>query len=170
MFSDTDYVGFPPHANQFSDSSYVSNNRFGSDIIYLGLTSQVKRLSPTPTLCFLKILFIFRESGRKGERDGEKHQSVASHMPPAGDTQACALTGSRTSNRSVQRPVFNPLNQASQSPSPTLDTSPKSWATCSSEPPAINSGIPGHPLPSGLVIFSMGSQTSGRHFDVTGLL
>ena len=34
---------------------------------------------------FLKILFIFRERGRKGEREGEKHQCVvASHAPPTG--------------------------------------------------------------------------------------
>ena len=41
--------------------------------------------------------FIFRQRGREGEREGEKHQGVvATHMPPAGDlaaTQACALTG-----------------------------------------------------------------------------
>ena len=31
-------------------------------------------------------LFIFRESGREGEREGEKHQCVvASHAPPSGD-------------------------------------------------------------------------------------
>ena len=38
---------------------------------------------------FLKrvCLFIFRERGREGERDGEKHQCVvASHMPPTGGT------------------------------------------------------------------------------------
>ena len=33
-----------------------------------------------------KILFIFRERGREGEREGEKHQCVvASHARPAGD-------------------------------------------------------------------------------------
>ena len=31
-------------------------------------------------------LFIFRERGREGEREGEKHQSVvAFHAPPTGD-------------------------------------------------------------------------------------
>ena len=31
-------------------------------------------------------LFIFREKGREGEREGEEHQCVvASHMPPTGD-------------------------------------------------------------------------------------
>ena len=37
-------------------------------------------------ILFLKILFIFREKGREGEREGEKHHCVvASHMPPTGD-------------------------------------------------------------------------------------
>ena len=32
------------------------------------------------------ILFLFRERGREGEREGEKHQCVvASHMAPTGD-------------------------------------------------------------------------------------
>ena len=31
-------------------------------------------------------LFIFRERGREGEKEGEKHQCVvASHVPPTGD-------------------------------------------------------------------------------------
>ena len=35
---------------------------------------------------FLKILFIFRERGMEGEKEGEKHQCVvASRMPPTGD-------------------------------------------------------------------------------------
>ena len=35
---------------------------------------------------FLKVLFIFRERGREGEREGEKHQCVvASHAPPTRD-------------------------------------------------------------------------------------
>ena len=36
-------------------------------------------------LFFLNTLFIFRERGRRGERDGERHQSVASHTLPTGD-------------------------------------------------------------------------------------
>ena len=38
-------------------------------------------------LIFLKIfLFILRERGREGEKEGEKHQCVvASHAPPTGD-------------------------------------------------------------------------------------
>ena len=36
---------------------------------------------------FLKILFVyFRQSGREGEREGERHQCVvASHAPSTGD-------------------------------------------------------------------------------------
>ena len=40
-------------------------------------------------------LFIFRQRGREGEREREKHQCVvASHVPPTGDlahSPACAL-------------------------------------------------------------------------------
>ena len=35
---------------------------------------------------FLKSLFIFREMGKEGEREGEKHQCVgSSRVPPTGD-------------------------------------------------------------------------------------
>ena len=38
------------------------------------------------TYSFLKkILFIFRDRGKEGEREGEKHQLVASCMPRTGD-------------------------------------------------------------------------------------
>ena len=30
-------------------------------------------------------VFIFKERGREGEREGEKHQSFPSHIPPTGD-------------------------------------------------------------------------------------
>ena len=54
-------------------------------------------------LGFLKdFIYLFLERGRKGEREGEKHQCVvASHVPLTGTwpaTQACALTGNRTSD------------------------------------------------------------------------
>ena len=67
---------------------------------------------------FLKILFIFRESGREGERREKKHQCVvASHAPlwriwPT--TQACALAGNRTGNPLVRRPTLNPLSYTNQ--------------------------------------------------------
>ena len=66
----------------------------------------------------LKTLFIFRERGREGERQGEKHQGVvASCAPPAGiwpATQACALTGNQTDDLLVCSLVLNPLNHTSQ--------------------------------------------------------
>ena len=63
-------------------------------------------------------LFIFRERGRKGEREGEKHQCVVvSQVPPTGDL-ACnpgmCLTGNRTSNYLVHRLALNPLSHTSQ--------------------------------------------------------
>ena len=58
---------------------------------------------------FLKILFIFRERGREGEREGEKQQCVVdSHMrPPLGTwptAQACTLTGNRTGDPLLHGP------------------------------------------------------------------
>ena len=46
-------------------------------------------------------LFIFRERGREGGRKGEKHRPVACHTCPNRGwpaTQACVLTGNRTSD------------------------------------------------------------------------
>ena len=61
---------------------------------------------------------IFREQGREGEREGEKHQCVvAPHVPHLGTwpaTQACALTGNWTSDPLALRPVLNPLSHTSQ--------------------------------------------------------
>ena len=37
-------------------------------------------------VCFFTVLFIFRERGGEGEREGDKRQCVvASHTPPTGD-------------------------------------------------------------------------------------
>ena len=68
---------------------------------------------------FLKILFIYRERGREGEREGEKHQYVWLPLmhPPLGTwsvTQACALTGNRTRDPLVHRLALNPLSHTSQ--------------------------------------------------------
>ena len=53
-------------------------------------------------------LFIFREKGREGEREREKHQCVAaSRAPPTGDL-ACTPTGNRTSDSLVLRTALNP--------------------------------------------------------------
>ena len=63
-------------------------------------------------------LFIFRERGKEGEREGEKHQRVvASHAPPTADlasNQACALTGYQTGDPLVPRLALNPLSYTSQ--------------------------------------------------------
>ena len=66
---------------------------------------------------FLKSLFIiFRERGKEGEREGEKHGLPLS-QPQMGTwptTQACALTGNQTGNLLVHRLVLNPLSHSSQ--------------------------------------------------------
>ena len=63
-------------------------------------------------------MFIFRERGREGEREGEKlnvwwplaHTLLGTW--PA--TQACALTGNQTSDPLVCRPMLNSLSYVSQ--------------------------------------------------------
>ena len=69
---------------------------------------------------FLKrfYLLIFRERGREGEREGEKHHVwLPLRGPPLGTwptAQACALTGNRNSNFLVCRPMLNPLSHTTQ--------------------------------------------------------
>ena len=62
--------------------------------------------------------FTFRERGREGEREGEKHQCVVvSCSFPTGDlptTQAYALTGNQAGDPLVRRPALNPLSHTSQ--------------------------------------------------------
>ena len=49
-------------------------------------TLSIKYTADFIVLVFFKnILFIFRKREREGEREGEKHRSVASHMLPTGD-------------------------------------------------------------------------------------
>ena len=83
-------------------------------LLSLGVYSGLK----VHSFFFFKIFkFIFRDGGRGGERQGEKHQSVASCMPPPGAwpaTQACALTGNRIGNLLVHRKMPNPLSHTSQ--------------------------------------------------------
>ena len=62
-------------------------------------------------------LFTFREKRREGEREGEKHRSVASFTPQLGTwptTQACALTGNQTCDLLVHSTTPNPLSHTSQ--------------------------------------------------------
>ena len=66
---------------------------------------------------FFKCFYFFLERGKEGER--ERKINVWSHFVrpllrtwPA--TQACALTGNRTSDPLVHRLVLNPLTHSSQ--------------------------------------------------------
>ena len=64
-------------------------------------------------------LFIFKERGREKEREGEKNINVWLSLasPLLGTwpaTQACALTGTQTSNPLVLRPALNPLSYTIQ--------------------------------------------------------
>ena len=63
-------------------------------------------------------LFIFREGeGREKERERNISVCLLFTCPPLRTwpaTQACALTGNRTSNALVRRPALNPLNYTSQ--------------------------------------------------------
>ena len=64
-----------------------------------------------------KRFYLFSERGERKEKKGEKHQLVASQTPPARDwpaTQACALTGNRTSDPLVCRLALKPLSHTSQ--------------------------------------------------------
>ena len=64
------------------------------------------------------ICLFFTERGREREREGKKHQSVAfctrPLLGPWPTTQASALTGNRTCDPLVCRPVLNPLSHTSQ--------------------------------------------------------
>ena len=78
------------------------------------------------TKCILKrfYLFIFREQGREGVRDGEKLQCesetligyflYAPHLGAERATQACALTENGTSDPSLCGMMSNQLSRASQ--------------------------------------------------------
>ena len=59
-------------------------------------------------------LFIFRDRGRKEEREGEKHQLVASWTPPTGELASTYPDQNQTSNLLVCRLVLNPLSHSRQ--------------------------------------------------------
>ena len=98
-----------------------------------------KKLAPLHSLCiFFKrlYLFIFRERGKEGEREGA---NINVWLPlmcrPLGTqpaTQACAPTGNRTSDLLVCRPALNPLSHTSQSNTSYVFCSILlSWTCCS---------------------------------------
>ena len=80
----------------------------------------IQPLLPLGKYWFLKrfYLFIFRQRGREGEREGEKHQCAAPLMCPLLGAwpaiQTRALVGNRTGDPLVHRPVLNPLSHTSQ--------------------------------------------------------
>ena len=86
--------------------------------------SKQKDSLPTSNLTsenkFLKrfYLFIFRERGREGEREGEKHQCVvASHVPPTGDlahNPGVCPDWELNCDPLVRRPALSPLSHTSQ--------------------------------------------------------
>ena len=71
-------------------------------IVWLIVSLFISGFSTNPVFIKRFYLFIFRQKGREGEREGEKQQCVVGTWPA---TQACALTGNRTSNPLVHRPI-----------------------------------------------------------------
>ena len=74
-------------------------------------------------LFFLRFIFLFLERGQRKEKERERSTcEINIHLlsfthPQLGTwptTQACALTGNRTSDLSICRPVLNPLSHTSQ--------------------------------------------------------
>ena len=72
---------------------------------------------------FSKILFIFRQNGRKGEGKRERTSMCGCISHALRSTQACALTGNRTGDPLVFRPVLSPLSHTSQGYSLFFDIS-----------------------------------------------
>ena len=71
-------------------------------------------------LCIFKILFIFRERRREGERERNISIWLPLACPLLGTwptTQTCALTGYQTSDHLLHSPALNPLSHTSQGPS-----------------------------------------------------
>ena len=65
-------------------------------------------------------LFLDRREAREKERERNIHVWLTLMRPLLGtwlETQACALTGNRTSNPLVYRPALNPLSHTSWGPS-----------------------------------------------------
>ena len=83
-------------------------------------------------------LFLERGEGREKKRERntdvlEINLPVESHLPPTEDltqTQACALTGNRTSNLSVCRLALSPLSHTSQGRAMNLNAADVLWLYC----------------------------------------
>ena len=68
---------------------------------------------------FRVYLFIFRERGREGEIEGEKHRWVNHQLHPlqlstGPATQVCALTGNRTGDLLLCETILNQLSHTGQ--------------------------------------------------------
>ena len=101
---------------------------------------------------FFKILFIFRQRGREGEREGEKYQCVILPLthPPLGTwlaTQVCALTGNQTGNTLVQRLALSPLSHTSQGSTGSLHDHIHSFTSKSQHNYFLDHFIRKFPLP-----------------------
>ena len=80
---------------------------------------------PGPKFFLKDFIYLFLERGEGKEKERERHINVwlPVILPVLGTwpaTQACALTGNRTSDPLVHRPVLNPLSYASLAPPHTL--------------------------------------------------
>ena len=93
--------------------------------------NQVKSLQ-TQNLFFLRIYLFFRERGREGEREEEKHINVQEKHPwwlfltrPQPGTwptaQTCALTRNRSGNLLVHQQALNPRSHSSQGQTQNLN-------------------------------------------------
>ena len=80
-------------------------------------TNSPLSLAPITLNCpyVVRSLFIFKERGREGEREGEKYQCVfSSHVPPTGylvHNPGTALTGNQTSDWFVAHTQSTELHQ-----------------------------------------------------------
>ena len=82
----------------------------------LHLLATQERYLPSERPLKNKILFIFLERGREGEKE-RSMCGCLSHIPhrgPSPTTQACAPTGNLIGNFLVHRPALNPLSHTSQ--------------------------------------------------------
>ena len=87
-----------------------------SDVLYDTMV-KVKCRSSKTIKYFLKILFISFWRGERRKRERNINVWLPLTCPPMGTwsaTQACALTGNRTGNPLIPRPVLNPLSHTSQ--------------------------------------------------------
>ena len=80
----------PPNADENQEQQELAYIAGGNVIWYSYLGRQFGSILHDKTYSFLKkILFIFKEKGREGEREGEKHQCVVTSFEPYPGDLAC---------------------------------------------------------------------------------